>query len=42
MFVTGIHRAFRERNFSYAVQWWLFAVLALALLVGLNLKRSDD
>jgi surfeit locus 1 family protein len=28
-----------ERNFSYAIQWWSFAVLALALLVGLNLKR---
>ncbi len=30
-----------ERNFSYAVQWWSFALLALALFVGLNLKRSD-
>jgi surfeit locus 1 family protein len=29
-----------ERNYSYAVQWWSFAVLALVLLVGLNLKRS--
>lgn len=28
-----------ERNFSYAIQWWSFAVLALALFVGLNLKR---
>jgi surfeit locus 1 family protein len=31
-----------ERNYSYAVQWWSFAVLALVLLVGLNLKRSND
>lgn len=28
-----------ERNFSYAIQWWSFAALALALFVGLNLKR---
>ncbi|MET0282422.1 MAG: SURF1 family protein [Steroidobacteraceae bacterium] len=28
-----------ERNFGYAVQWWSFAVLALALLIGLNLKK---
>jgi surfeit locus 1 family protein len=28
-----------DRNFSYAVQWWSFAVLALAMLVGFNLKR---
>lgn len=31
-----------ERNFGYAVQWWSFAVLAVALLVGLNLKRRND
>jgi surfeit locus 1 family protein len=31
-----------ERNFSYAIQWWSFAVLALAMLVGLNLKRRND
>jgi surfeit locus 1 family protein len=30
-----------ERNFAYAVQWWSFAVLAVALLVGLNLKRKS-
>jgi surfeit locus 1 family protein len=29
-----------DRNFSYAFQWWLFALLALGLFVGLNLKRS--
>jgi surfeit locus 1 family protein len=29
-----------ERNFSYAVQWWSFALLALLMFVGLNLKRS--
>jgi surfeit locus 1 family protein len=29
-----------ERNFSYAVQWWSFALLALAMFVGLNLKRT--
>jgi surfeit locus 1 family protein len=28
-----------ERNFSYAIQWWSFAVLALALFLALNLKR---
>jgi surfeit locus 1 family protein len=28
-----------QRNFSYAVQWWAFAALALALYIGLNLKR---
>jgi surfeit locus 1 family protein len=31
-----------ERNFGYAVQWWSFAVLALALLIGLNLKKRND
>lgn len=31
-----------ERNFGYAVQWWSFAVLAVGLLVGLNLKRRND
>ena len=29
-----------DRNFSYAFQWWLFALLALGLFIGLNLKRS--
>jgi surfeit locus 1 family protein len=31
-----------ERHYSYAVQWWAFALLALGLLTGLNLKRRDD
>ena len=31
-----------ERNFSYAVQWWSFALLAMAMLVGFNLKKIDD
>lgn len=31
-----------QRNFGYAVQWWSFAVLAVGLLVGLNLKRRND
>lgn len=30
-----------ERNFSYAVQWWSFALLALVMFVGLNLKRKN-
>ncbi len=30
-----------ERNFSYAIQWWSFAVLAMVLLVVLNLKRKN-
>jgi len=30
-----------ERNFSYAIQWWSFAVLAVAMLIGLNLKKRD-
>ncbi|MEJ0099003.1 MAG: SURF1 family protein [Pseudomonadota bacterium] len=30
-----------ERNFSYAIQWWSFAVLAIVLLVSLNLKRKN-
>jgi surfeit locus 1 family protein len=29
-----------QRNFSYAVQWWAFAALALGLYIGLNLKRA--
>jgi surfeit locus 1 family protein len=28
-----------ERNYSYAVQWWSFALLAAAMYVGLNLKK---
>lgn len=30
-----------DRNFAYAVQWWSFALLALAMFVGFNLKRRD-
>jgi surfeit locus 1 family protein len=30
-----------ERNYSYAVQWWAFALLALGLFAGLNLKRKN-
>jgi surfeit locus 1 family protein len=30
-----------ERNFSYAFQWWSFALLAVAMFVGLNLKRIE-
>jgi surfeit locus 1 family protein len=29
-----------ERHYSYAVQWWAFALLALGLFTGLNLKRK--
>ena len=29
-----------DRNFSYAVQWWAFAILALVLFAVLTLKRS--
>jgi len=29
-----------DRNFSYAVQWWSFALLAFAMFVGMNLKRT--
>jgi surfeit locus 1 family protein len=28
-----------ERNFGYAIQWWSFALLAICLFVGLNLKK---
>lgn len=30
-----------ERHYSYAVQWWAFALLALGLFAGLNLKKRD-
>jgi surfeit locus 1 family protein len=30
-----------ERHYAYAVQWWAFALLALGLFVGLNLKRRN-
>jgi surfeit locus 1 family protein len=30
-----------ERHYSYAVQWWAFALLALVLFIGLNLKRRN-
>jgi surfeit locus 1 family protein len=29
-----------ERHFSYAIQWWSFALLAVAMFVGLNLKKK--
>ncbi len=29
-----------EQNWSYAIQWWSFAVLLLGLYVGLNLRRA--
>jgi surfeit locus 1 family protein len=29
-----------DRNYSYAIQWWSFALLAIAMFVGLNLKRK--
>jgi surfeit locus 1 family protein len=28
-----------ERHYSYAIQWWSFAVLAVGLLLGLNLRK---
>lgn len=30
-----------ERHYSYAVQWWAFALLALVLFAALNLKKRD-
>jgi surfeit locus 1 family protein len=30
-----------ERHYSYAVQWWAFALLALVLFAVLNLKKRD-
>ena len=30
-----------EQNWSYAIQWWSFAVLLLVLYVMLNLKKRD-
>lgn len=29
-----------DRNYSYAIQWWSFALLAVAMFVGLNVKRK--
>lgn len=31
-----------EQNWSYAIQWWSFAVLLLVLYVALNLKKRND
>jgi surfeit locus 1 family protein len=31
-----------DRNFSYAIQWWSFGVLAVCLFLGLNLKKRHD
>ena len=28
-----------EQNWSYAIQWWSFAVVLAGLYVGLNLRR---
>jgi surfeit locus 1 family protein len=30
-----------EQNWSYAIQWWSFAVLLLVLFVIMNLKKRD-
>ena len=30
-----------EQNWSYAIQWWGFAVLLMVLYVALNLKKDD-
>jgi surfeit locus 1 family protein len=30
-----------ERNYGYAIQWWSFALLALGMFIGFNLKRSN-
>lgn len=30
-----------EQNWSYAIQWWSFAVVLLVLFVSLNLKKRD-
>jgi surfeit locus 1 family protein len=30
-----------EQNWSYAIQWWAFAVVLLVLYVALNLKKDD-
>jgi surfeit locus 1 family protein len=30
-----------EQNWSYAIQWWSFAVLLLVLYVVLNLRKRD-
>lgn len=45
--VGGFRRDWRpfvkgpEQNWSYAIQWWSFAVLLLVLYVVLNLKKRD-
>jgi surfeit locus 1 family protein len=31
-----------EQNWSYAIQWWSFAVLLLVLFVVMNLKKRDE
>ncbi|MEO6186198.1 MAG: SURF1 family protein [Steroidobacteraceae bacterium] len=30
-----------ERNYGYAIQWWSFALLALIMFIGFNLKRRN-
>jgi len=31
-----------EQNWSYAIQWWSFAVVLAGLYVGLNLRRTRE
>jgi surfeit locus 1 family protein len=31
-----------EQNWSYAIQWWSFAILLLVLYVVMNLKKRSD
>jgi surfeit locus 1 family protein len=31
-----------EQNWSYAIQWWSFAVVLLGLYIGLNLRRTRE
>ena len=44
---TGYQRGWKpfvkgpEQNWSYAIQWWSFAVLLIVLYVALNLKKKD-
>ncbi|MBM4199540.1 MAG: SURF1 family protein [Gammaproteobacteria bacterium] len=46
--VAGYQRGWKpfvngpEQNWSYAIQWWSFAVLLLVLYVVMNLKKRGD
>jgi surfeit locus 1 family protein len=46
--VAGYQRGWKpfvkgpEQNWSYAIQWWSFAVLLLVLYVVMNLKKRSD